>query len=331
MTTPTISGIHHITAVASAAAENLTFYQDVLGLRLVKRTVNFDDPTTYHLYYGDGAGTPGTIMTFFPWENLPAGRPGAGMIVATAFSIPRHAIDYWNDRLAVQGIPAEGGRRFGEPLIQFKDPHGLPLELIGVSLPPASVAWRQSTVAPEHAILGFHSATALLNSLDPTDALLADSMGMRLLEKDGRRFRFAIGPPPAPGRFFDVVVDPAAAQGLPGGGTVHHIAFRTPTAGEQLVWRSQLMQAGFPVTPVRDRSYFRSIYFHEPGGVLFEIATDPPGFTVDEPLELLGRQLKLPPQYEPMRRQIEAQLPDLGRLDPGVPQSPARQKKQIAV
>jgi glyoxalase family protein len=328
MSTSGTTGIHHITAVAASASENVSFYRDVLGLRLVKRTVNFDDPYTHHLYFGDGAGSPGTLITFFPWEDLPAGRPGAGMIVATAFAVHRGAVDYWTARLGAMGLATTVGKRFGEPLIEFKDPHGLQLELVGVAGCPAGVSWEKSTVAPENAIQGFHSATAMLNSFGPTETLLADAMGMRRIGTEGMRRRFEIAGPPALGRFLDVVVDPDAEKGRPGAGTVHHIAFRAPGDAEQHFWRRRLMQAGFPVTPVRDRNYFKSIYFHEPGGVLFEIATDPPGFTVDEPIDRLGRELKLPPQYEPMRRQIEKRLPALGRAERS---DPLRGLETIAV
>ena len=306
-----ISGIHHITAIASSASENYQFYETVLGLRLVKQTVNFDDPYTYHLYYGDEQGSPGTIITFFPWENLPSGKAGAGMVTAIAFSIPPGSVDYWRSRLNFNEIRTESTRRFGATTLQFKDPHGLHLELIEIpDLNP--VIHRKNHSKPDgNSILGFHSATSLLKSLAETQTVLAEFMGMVLHEKEGNRYRFKMRSDNSLGRFYDVVIDPAAESGKPGGGTVHHIAFRTPTDNEQKYWQATLKDNGIPVTPVRDRKYFKSIYFNEPGGILFEIATDPPGFTVDESGEQLGRNLKLPDQYESMRSSIENRLQPL--------------------
>lgn len=305
------SGIHHITAISSAAEENLEFYESVLGLRLVKQTVNFDDPYTYHLYYGDASGAPGTILTFFPWERMPSGRPGAGMIVSTAFAVPLLAKPYWADRLGNAGIEVQTERRFGDPVLRFKDPHGLSIELIGVADATATSHWEKSPVARSHAIRGLHSATALLNNFDKTEALLAGSLGMALRQNERNRYRFQMNGPQSLGQHLDVVVDPGAPKGRLGTGTVHHIAFRAKTDEEQMLWQANLRRESYSVTEVRDRSYFRSIYFHEPGGVLFEIATDSPGFAVDEPAEHLGKSLKLPAQYEPMRSQIEAGLPRL--------------------
>lgn len=308
----TIPGIHHITAVSSSAAENLTFYRDTLGLRLVKKTVNFDDPTTYHLYYGDGQGSPGTILTFFPWENLPPGAPGAGMVTAAAFAVPLAAMDFWQARLTKRGIDIEVGNRFDEPLIQFKDPHGLPLELMGVASPPPATPWKEGPVRPEVAISGFHSATATLHALEPEQGLLLDVMGLSRVGQEGPRSRYKMADEAAAGRYYDLVVDPNAPPGRPGSGTIHHIAFRAADDAVQAQWRAGLSEAGMRPTGVRDRNYFRSIYFNTPGGVLFEIATDPPGFGVDESMEELGTALKLPTQYEPMRKDIERRLPPLG-------------------
>ena len=306
-----ISGIHHITAIASSASENLAFYEEVLGLRLVKKTVNFDDPYTYHLYYGDYAGAPGTIITFFPWENLPRGKPGAGMVKAIAFSIPMGSVDYWRERLNLQGVETKNGERFGESLIQFEDPHGLGLELVEIENVPATSALSDGSIASAHRILRLHSATTLQHSVEGTQDLLINGMGMVLHGKEADRYRFKMNNDDACGHFYDVVIDVQAEVGRQGGGTVHHIAFRTPTDDEQKFWQQSLRDKGFSVTAIRDRKYFKSIYFHAPGGVLFEIATDPPGFTVDEPCESLGRYLKLPDQYEPMRAEIEARLPEL--------------------
>ena len=306
-----ITGIHHITAVASSAAENLAFYQTTLGLRLVKKTVNFDDPHTYHLYYGDGRGTPGTILTFFPWEQLPPGRPGAGMVTAVAFAVDRSSFDYWAGRVAAAGRPVNRRQRFGEPVLSFSDPHGLPLELIGLDKPPSVTAWESGPVEGPHAIRGFHSATATVVTDGAVQALLREVMGLRLLGQDGQRYRYQTADEAAPGHYYDLVVDPQAPPGRPGGGTVHHIAFRTVSNHAQSAWQAALRQAGMLVTGVRDRKYFRSIYFQSPGGILFEIATDPPGFDIDEPLDTLGSTLKLPEQYEPHRSAIENRLPPL--------------------
>ena len=306
-----ISGIHHITAVTSSAAENLAFYEKILSLRLVKQTVNFDDPFTYHLYYGDANGSPGTILTFFPWENLPRGKPGAGMVTAIAFAIPRTSIEFWTRRIGAQAIRVERCDRFGDPVLQFADPHGLPIELIGTSDPPSTAHWPEGPIEKAHAVTGFHSATATINGLDENNTLLRDVMGMTLHEQENNRYRFRMSATGAPGHFLDVVYDPKAPSGKPGGGTVHHIAFRTESDASQLQWQSILRKSGMGVTDVRDRKYFRSIYFHIPAGVLFEIATDPPGFSIDESAHELGSSLQLPAQYEPMRSEIEQWLPRL--------------------
>jgi len=306
-----ITGIHHITAVTSSAAENLAFYEKTLGLRLVKKTVNFDDPFTYHLYYGDAKGSPGTILTFFPWENLPRGKPGAGMVTAIAFAIPRSSIEFWTRRIGAQAIRIEKSDRFGDPVLQFADPHGLPIELIGSSDPPSTAHWPEGPVEKAHAVTGFHSATTTVNVLEENNTLLRDVMGMTLHGRENHRYRFRLNATEAPGHFLDVVYDPKAPLGRPGGGTVHHIAFRTESDASQLRWQSILRKSGVGVTDVRDRKYFRSIYFHIPAGVLFEIATDPPGFLVDESLRELGSSLQLPEQYEPMRSEIEQRLPRL--------------------
>ncbi len=306
-----ISGIHHITAIASSAAENLAFYCNILGLRLVKQTVNFDDPFTYHLYYGDAQGNPGTILTFFPWENLPQGKPGAGMVTAVAFAIPCRSRDFWIQRIEATGTPTYAGKRFGDPMIQFRDPCGLSIELIEVPDPPSFSGWRQSPIADNHAILGFHSATATLNALEETRDLLVGVLGMKMNDREDERYRFMTADQEAPGNFYDVLIDTKAPIGNPGGGTVHHIAFRTGSDRTQALWQSRLSQNGLPVTGVRDRKYFRSIYFNSPGGVLFEIATDPPGFAVDESMEAMGTALKLPDQYESIRSDIVSRLPPL--------------------
>lgn len=310
-THPDIAGIHHITAMASSAAKNLAFYENILGLRLVKKTVNFDDPYTYHLYYGNSQGSPGTLLTFFPWENMAPGTPGAGMVTAIAFAIPRPSINFWTQRINATGIVPQTGDRFGEPVIQFPDPGGLPIELIGISEPPSTGQRHPGPIPGNHAILGFHSATATLNALEDIRALLADVMGMEQQHREDNRYRFRMADHKSPGHWVDVLVDADAPRGNAGRGTVHHIAFRTASDRTQALWQSKLSKNGVSVTSVRDRKYFRSIYFNSPEGVLFEIATDPPGFTVDEPMATLGTALKLPVQYEPIRAEIENRLPSL--------------------
>jgi len=311
VTNPDISGIHHITAIASTAADNLAFYRNILGLPLVKKTVNFDDPYTYHLYYGDRHGAPGTIMTFFPWEGLPAGTSGAGMITAIAFAIPRDAVAFWEQRIGATGQTVQKTERFGDPVVWFSDPHGLPLELIGTDEAQTAVHPATDIIPIGHAIQGFHSATATLHRLDAAQALLVDAMGLALTDREDSRYRFMTTDTTAPGHIYDIVVDPQAPPGRQGGGTVHHIAFRTSSPRAQSSWQSRLRQAGLPVSEVRDRKYFQSIYFNSPGGVLFEIATDPPGFAIDESIETLGSALMLPDQYESHRAAIEKKLPKL--------------------
>jgi glyoxalase family protein len=307
-----LGGIHHITAITGSAAENLAFYTQVLGLRLIKKTVNFDDPYTYHLYYGDAVGRPGTALTFFPWQHLPPGRPGPGMVTAIAFAIEKGALDYWWKRLRRFGLDVREDQRFGDPLLQFKDPDGLGLELIGTDQPATVSVWEIGPVPPSESIKGFHSATQSAGALDASRSLLSGPMGMTAAGVEGDRHRFKISQGPSAGIYYDLIADQGTPKGEMGSGSVHHIAFRTPDDESQKQWQALLRQRGLAVTPVRDRSYFRSIYFHEPGGVLFEIATDGPGFTIDEPVEHLGQSLKLPPQYEPIREAIESRLPPLG-------------------
>lgn len=305
-----VAGVHHITALASSAAGNYDFYTRVLQLRLVKKTVNFDDPYTYHLYYGDRTGRPGTILTFFPWEQVRPGTPGARSVSAVAFAVPSGALNHWRARLDRHRILFDEITCFGENVIRFADPSGLPLELVA---PPQVPDEQKDSAAPEieTAIQGFHSATVLLNRIEETETALTKGMGMVPVGREGSRHRFAMADRPSAGQRLDVVVDPSAPPIQPGSGTVHHIAFRTRNRQEQLQWQARLRDHGLAVTEVRDRKYFHSIYFREPGGVLFEIATDPPGFAVDEPPDRLGTDLKLPGRYEPLRTGIEAQLPSL--------------------
>jgi len=310
---PKTAGIHHVMAIAGDPQRNLDFYEGVLGLRLVKRTVNFDDPGTYHLYYGDGAGAPGTIMTFFPWPGAPKGRKGTGQVAATAFSIPQGAVGYWVHRLVEHGVAFEGPTdRFEEKILSFEDPDGLWLELVAGEATGAEDLpyWEDGPVPGENAIRGFFGVTLWEEGHDKTAGLLTDGLGFRPVRDDGKRFRFA-AEGGGPGNVVDVVCQPEGWRGVVAIGTVHHVAFRAAGDEEQLEWRGEIASRGLDVTPVLDRQYFHSIYFREPGGVLFEIATDPPGFAVDEGPEHLGEELKLPPWLERRRGQLEEVLPPL--------------------
>jgi glyoxalase family protein len=305
-----IAGLHHVTAIASDPQRNLDFYVGLLGLRFVKRTVNFDDPGTYHFYFGDRLGTPGTILTFFPWPGVRRGIRGTGQIEATAFSISPDSADYWLERLNQQHVAAEKTpSRFGDDVIRFVDTDGLLLELIASDWLAPIEQWHDGPVPPEYALRGFHSVSAALEGYEKTARLLTDTFGYRLIEESGNRFRFASSEKAAPGRIVDLLCLPDSGVGRVAAGSVHHIAFRARDEQEQRQWREKLVDLGYNVTPVIDRIYFHSIYFREPGGVLFEIATEPPGFVLDETIEELGTGLRLPPWLEPARSQIEKILP----------------------
>lgn len=303
-------GLHHVTAIASDPQANVDFYTRALGLRLVKQTVNFDAPDTYHLYYGDASGSPSTILTFFPWRGVPAGRQGSGLTTATAFSVPPESLGWWQNRIAGMRVEHEGPRtRDGEEVLTFRDPDGLVIDLVAAPGDTRSGWDGVADVPAEHAVRGLHAVTLSERLPDPTVELLTGLLGMTAAGEDGDRARFAMAGGGA-GAVLDVAAD-ARAKGLQAGGTVHHVAFRVADRATQALWRSELVEAGLHVTEILDRQYFTSIYFHEPGGVLFEIATDEPGFAVDEPLLELGRSLKLPPWLEPTREQIAASLPPL--------------------
>ncbi len=307
-----VAGLHHVTAIASDPQRNLDFYVGLLGLRFVKRTVNFDDPGTYHFYFGDRRGIPGTILTFFPWPGARRGIRGIGQIEATAFAISPDSVGYWLERLKQHHVTAERTLpRFREEVIRFIDPDGLLLELIVSDSPARVEPWPDSPILPEHALHGFHSVSATLEGYEKTARLLTDSFGYRLVEQSGNRFRFVSPDDSAPGRIVDLLCMPDGRPGNVAAGSVHHIAFRTRNDAEQLQWREHLVELGYNVTPVIDRIYFHSIYFREPGGILFEIATEPPGFTLDETLEKLGTGLRLPPWMESARSQIERVLPPI--------------------
>lgn len=304
-----ILGIHHVTAVAGDPQRNIDFYSGILGLRLVKLTINFDDPTTYHLYYGDNNGSPGTILTFFPWPSAPKGRLGNGQLTVTSFSIPEDSTGYWVDRLKHYGIKFNGpSPRFDEPVISFSDPDGLQLELVAKENPKVADVWREGPTPKEHAIRGFYGVTVAEGALERTASLMTGTMGFRKIAEDGNRARFEVGRR-IPRSVVDVLRSPDLPRGTVGVGAVHHVAWRTLDDDQQLAWREKLVDAGANVTPVIDRKYFHSIYFREPGGVLFEIAMDPPGFAVDEPVDELGSRLILPPWLESARSEIEQALP----------------------
>ena len=306
-----IPGIHHITAIAGDPQRNVDFYVGALGLRMVKRTVNFDDPGTYHLYYGDESGRPGSLLTFFPWPGAPRGRIGSGQATATSYSIPPESVGFWLERLKQQDVATRRPEsRFGDQVISFSDPDGLPLELKASEESDPRAPWRDGPVPVAHAIRGFHGVTLLEERPEETARLLTDTLGFRASgESEGRR-RFAAGRG-GPGAFVDVVAGPGSPRGIVAVGTVHHVAWRTSSDAEQEEWRKKLAALSYNVTPIIDRKYFRSIYFREPGGVLFEIATDAPGFAVDESPELLGASLVLPPWLEPRRGELTAALPPI--------------------
>jgi glyoxalase family protein len=308
MSTPT--GIHHVTAIASDPQANVDFYAGLLGLRLVKKTVNFDDPSAYHLYYGDETGTPGSIMTFFYWPGHDSrGRVGPGQMTGLTFSASQLSLDYWHDRLTRHGIAVEHKTLFGEEVLVFADPDHIPCQIVAVA-DDHRTGRASGSIPVAYALRGFHTAELTVRTAAPTEKLLTGEMGYRLVRREGNRARFEAGPGGS-GRFIDVIGDATTVPGLQGTGTIHHVAWRVPDAESQLEMQERLADAGYDVSEVRDRYYFHSIYYRERGGILFEIATDAPGFPVDEPVASLGTALKLPPQFERARAQIEAALPPL--------------------
>jgi glyoxalase family protein len=339
-----VLGIHHITAIARNPQRNIDFYSGLMGLRLVKLTVNFDDPTTYHLYYGNSLGRPGTILTFFPWSEAPTGYRGTGQVTAISFLIPSNSMTYWIDRLKSNSISFVGpSKRFSDEFVSFHDPDGLMLELISPSSNDSkgqleqqlllqqtdNDIWKESTISKEHAIRGFHSATLSEEGYERTASLLTDTMGFKLIAKDNKEDRFRFGiveknknnnnqegdtgsteSSQSIGSFVDIACQPEISRGYIGIGTVHHIAWRAANDKHQIDLRKRIIEeAKLNPTPVIDRTYFHSVYFREPGGILFEIATDPPGFAIDERPEDLGKHLKLPQWLEPVRGKLEQLLP----------------------
>ncbi|MEO1436130.1 MAG: ring-cleaving dioxygenase [Bacteroidota bacterium] len=307
MTKSLITGLHHVTALASSPQQNVNFYAGILGLRLVKKTINFDAPDVYHLYYGDETGQPGSIMTFFPFNGIQKGRHGIGQAATTTFSIPLEAVDYWKKRFDQFKVNYKHPQqRFDEVVIYFEDFDGLGLELIANDRDDRP-GFSYGQIPLEYAIRGFYSVELWEQSYERTEALLVNQLNHEFIAESGMRRRYA--PKEGhPGQIVDIVWHNESRYGVGGAGTVHHIAFDTPSDPDQLKIREQLMVAGFHPTHVLDRQYFHSIYFREPGGVLFEVATTPPGFTFDESVEELGTGLMLPPWSEFRREYIEGLL-----------------------
>jgi glyoxalase family protein len=344
-----VFGIHHVTAITSDPQRNIDFYANYLGLRFVKLTVNQDDPTSYHLYYGDELGRPGTILTFFHWPDAPRGHRGTSEVVATSFLIPENSINYWIDRLKSKQIEFRGPyKRFddSEQVITLHDPDGLELELVAHKSAEARSGnvWKEGPIPVEHAIRGFYSVTLSEEGYERTASILTDELGFIPTRKDGSRFRYQItttnttetsssaasavtqkekdddeeeiqeirrGEGAAAANIVDVLCLPYTQQAVIGIGSVHHVAWRTPTDKQQKILRHNIVRAGLNATPVIDRFYFHSVYFREPGGILFEIATNPPGFAIDEKAEDLGTRLVLPPWLESMRKDLEKILPQV--------------------
>lgn len=303
-------GIHHVTAISGAPERNLDFYGRVLGLRLVKKTVNFDDPGTYHLYYGDEHGTPGTILTFFPWAHAAQGRLGAGETQETAFRVPAASLGYWTHRLVEKGVAHDApAKRFGDTVLPFSDGDGMRFALVGVVGAENENGWSNGEIPAEHAIRGFHGVTLVLAEVLPTARVLTDVLGFGAAGAEEALTRYRSGD--ARGGHVDLREVGDFPRGRLGRGSVHHIAFRAANDAAQAAMAEKAVALGLQVTEQKDRNYFRSVYFREPGGVLFEIATDDPGFAVDEPAETLGRALKLPRFLEPRRAELEAKLPPL--------------------
>lgn len=306
-----ILGIHHITAIAGHAKTNYDFYSKVLGLRFIKKTVNFDDPNTYHFYYGNEEGEPGTILTFFPWEGIQAGRRGSRQVTEIGYSVPAGSLEFWQKRLEDHHvIYNKVSEKFGEQYLTFLDPDGLKFELTVAKNEDLRKPWLTSDISEANAIRGFHNITITSNKIEQTALVLTEILGFQLQEKAVNRSRFITDTVPN-ANIVDLVEAPGEAVGQVAGGSVHHVAFRVKDEETLMYYRNKIAAAGLNITDKIDRNYFYSLYFREPGGVLFEIATDNPGFTVDEAKEELGTHLMLPEQYESQRAAIENILPKL--------------------
>ena len=302
-----INGLHHITVLASDPQQNYDFYTKVLGMRFVKKTVNFDAPDVYHLYYADEVGTPGTVLTFFPFPNARRGKRGVGEAAIVSFSIPKNSLEFWIERLSKYDVQFEGpSEKFGYQYISFLDPDGMQIELVEDEVENL-IGWETSEVKREVSIKKFFGTTLYLDDSDATEELLKTVFGFQLLEEEGSIKRYLTGEGKHEAKI-DIVVNPNGVRGMQSAGSVHHIAWRTESDEAQLEWINKIRKSGYHTTDVIDRNYFHSIYFREPGGVLFEIATDEPGFAIDEEIQNLGNELKLPSQHEPKREMIERVL-----------------------
>ncbi|HEY9364832.1 MAG TPA: ring-cleaving dioxygenase [Chitinophagaceae bacterium] len=304
-----VLGLHHITAIANNAKRNYEFYTKVLGLRMVKKTVNFDDPGTYHFYFGDEVGTPGTILTFFPWEGIGQGRTGTGMATNIGYAVPQGSLEFWADRFKKFNVKhGEVAERFGEKFLSFQDPDGLNIDFIIPHHEDNRKPWETNEVKANVATKGFHNITLTLKNIKATSRVLTDLLGYKLQNQEGDRYRF-VTDAIENAAIVDIVEAPNAAPGLGAAGTNHHVAFRVKDDNILMDFREKIEGSGLNITPKIDRDYFFSLYFREPGGVLFELATDNPGFAKDEPVNELGTHLKLPKQYESSRAEIEKVLP----------------------
>lgn len=306
-----ILGLHHITAIAGDAQRNYDFYTKTLGLRMVKKTVNFDDPQTYHFYFGDEVGSPGTILTFFPWKNVRQGKNGAGMATEIGYAVPTGSLEFWKKRFeslnVAHGVIEE---RFDEKLLPFQDPDGLWLSLIETKNPDSRKGWETNDIKADVALKGFHTVTLTLNNIKATASVLTEIFGYRQVEQDGNIYRYQTDTVEN-AALVDLLESPGAQRGLNAGGTNHHVAFRVENEDILMAFREKILASGLHITEKINRDYFFSLYFREPGGVLFEIATDNPGFATDETVDELGTSLRLPNQYESMRAEIEKGLPEL--------------------
>jgi len=308
--TANIPGIHHVTCITGDVQKCTDFYVSVLGLRFIKKSINQDMPETYHIYFGDNVGSPGTAMTFFGWPSWPKRKVGSGQITTVSFSVPPGSLEFWKDRLRELGVPASATRRFDTEAVVVIDPDGIELELVAQATHQPWVPWPDAPVGGDQAIRGFHSVTMTVAETAGTFDLLTKTMGFRKAGQEGRRTRFETGNG-GPHSMVEVIASPGGPVGEESIGTVHHVAWRATDAADQLSWREALVKVGRNVTPVIDRYYFKSIYSREPGGVLFEIATDGPGFTVDETVQSLGSSLSLPPWFQVRRDRLDETLPPI--------------------
>ena len=306
-----ILGLHHITAIAGNATRNFDFYTRVLGLRLVKKTVNFDDPHTYHLYYGDQIGSAGTILTFFPWEGMQSGRRGSRQVTEIGYSVPENSMDFWLKRFDENNIIYNKvSEKFGEPYLTFLDPDGLKFELTASKTTDTRLPWETDQISADNATRGFHNVTITTNKLQPTADVLTHLFGYKLAQSHVNRYRFMTDAVDQ-ANLIDLIEVPGEGAGHVAAGSVHHVAFRVKDEQVLMEFRDKIIAAGLNITEKIDRNYFYSLYFREPGGVLFEIATENPGFAVDESVDMLGSTLKLPVQYEHRREEITRHLPNL--------------------